>query len=154
MLSVTLYIVMYNPELKIEKGQEKEGIAKGQETDRKRIIILFLSVCYPFSICLLSVSYLFATPSFFYPLSNRFLSFCYPILFLSFCQPFSVFRFVVNLYHFISRRTNWFCPPAARTSGSCLPQHPANTPLSSSRLVLVFQNKVKVPKYILNRYPL
>ena len=51
--SVSVYPVLKL--LKIEKGQEKDGIAKGQETDRKRMIILFLSLFYPFAILCLSI---------------------------------------------------------------------------------------------------
>ena len=71
------------PELKTEKGLEKEG---GIKKDRKRIAIpilsqsvsypfsiRFLSSCYPFPIPFLSVSYLYAIPSLFYPVKLPFL---------------------------------------------------------------------------------
>ena len=50
-------------ELKTKKGQEKDGTAKGQEIDSKRILF------YPFSILFLSLFNPFAIRFFFYPFS-------------------------------------------------------------------------------------
>ena len=79
------------PGLKTEKGQERDGIAKGQKKDDFPFPIPFVSVCYSFSILFLSICYTFPILLKTNPFSIRFLSFCDPILFCIFFAIFSRF---------------------------------------------------------------
>ena len=84
---------------RVGKRWDCKRIGNGQQTDRRRMIILFLSGSYPFAIpsvfysfsnSLLSFSSPFATQSFFYPFSNRLLSVSSPTANPSFFYPFPI----------------------------------------------------------------